>query len=167
MITLTDGTARSFDAILDNSNFAGGFFSFWNREGLRLTGSGVSLVSPGSLIPSLRSSKIEGQANFVNPGIFIYNGGADVEITPKLRGVLNVNVIRFQDTEPLELLLFQDPIHNGVGVDSGFGLVYRPPLTENMVITGAFNAFSPAQGFRDIFTDKTLFSVAANVRFRF
>jgi hypothetical protein len=162
-----DGTARGFDAILDNSNFAGGFFSFWNREGIRLTGSGVSLVSSGSLIPSLRSSKIEGQANFVNPGIFIYNAGGDVEITPKLRGVLNVNVIRFDHTEPLELILLQAPIHHGVGVDSGLGLVYRPPLTENMVITGAFNAFSPAQGFRDIFTDKTLFSVAANVRFRF
>jgi len=162
-----DGTARGFDAILDNSNFAGGFFSFWNREGIRLTGSAVSLVSPGSLIPSLRSSKTQGQANFVNPGIFIYNGGADVEITPKLRGVLNLNVIRFAQTEPLELILLQAPIHNGVGVDSGFGVTYRPPLTENMVITGAFNAFSPAQGFRDIFTDKTLFSVAANVRFRF
>ncbi|MBZ5674773.1 MAG: carboxypeptidase-like regulatory domain-containing protein [Acidobacteriia bacterium] len=162
-----DGTARGFDAILDNSNFAGGFFSFWNREGIRLTGSGVSLVSPGSLIPSLRSSKAEGQANFVNPGIFIYNAGADVEITPKLRGVLNLNVIRFQDTEPLELILLQAPIHHGVGVDSGLGVTYRPPLTENMVITGAFNAFSPAQGFRDIFTDKTLFSAAANVRFRF
>jgi hypothetical protein len=163
----TDGMARGFDAILDNSNFAGGFFSFWNREGIALTGSNVSLVSPGSLIPSLRSSKIQGQANFVNPGIFIYNAGADIEITPKLRGVLNVNAIRFQDTEPLELILFQDPIHHGVGVDSGLGLVYRPPLSENMTITGAFNAFSPMQGFRDIFTDKTLYSVAANVRFRF
>jgi Carboxypeptidase regulatory-like domain len=162
-----DGTARGFDAILDNSNFAGGFFSFWNREGIRLTGSAVSLVSSGSLIPSLRSSKTEGQANFVNPGIFIYNGGADVEITPKLRGVLNLNVIRFDHTEPLELILFQAPIHQGVGVDSGSGVTYRPSLTENMVITGAFNAFSPLQGFRDIFTDKTLFSVAANVRFRF
>jgi hypothetical protein len=162
-----DGTARGFDAILDNSNFAGGFFSFWNREGIRLTGSGVSLVSGGSLIPSLRSSKTEGQANFVNPGIFIYNGSADVEITPKLRGVLNLNVIRFQHTEPLELILLQAPIHNGVGVDSGMGVTYRPPLTENVVVTGVFNTFSPAQGFRDIFTDKTLFSVAANVRFRF
>ncbi|MBZ5633844.1 MAG: carboxypeptidase-like regulatory domain-containing protein [Acidobacteriia bacterium] len=162
-----DGTARGFDAILDNSNFAGGFFSFWNREGILLTGSGVGLVSAGSLIPSLRSSKLQGQANFVNPGIFIYNGAADVEITPKLRGVLNVNVIRFDHTEPLELIQLQAPIHKGVGVDSGVGVTYRPPLTENMVITGVFNAFSPAQGFRDIFTDKTLFSVAANVRFRF
>jgi hypothetical protein len=162
-----DGTARGFDAILDNLNFAGGFFSFWNREDIRLTGSAVSLVSPGSLIPSLRSSKTQGQANFVNPGIFVYNGGADVEITPKLRGVLNVNFIRFHQTEPLELILLQAPVHHGVGVDSGLGITYRPPLTENMVITGAFNAFSPAEGFRDIFTDKTLFSVAANVRFRF
>jgi len=162
-----DGTARGFDTIVDNSNFAGGFFSFWNREGIRLTGSAVSLVSPGSLIPSLRSSKTQGQANFVNPGIFIYNGGADIEITPKLRGVLNLNVIRFDHTEPLELILLQAPIHKGVGVDSGLGVTYRPPLTENMVITGAFNAFSPGQGFRDIFTDKTLFSIAANVRFRF
>ncbi|HLW75809.1 MAG TPA: carboxypeptidase-like regulatory domain-containing protein, partial [Bryobacteraceae bacterium] len=150
-----DGTARGFDSILDNSNFAGGFFSFWNREGIRLTGSAVSLVSPGSLIPSLRSSELQGQANFVNPGIFIFNGGGDVEITPKLRGVLNVNVIRFDHTEPLELILLQAPIHHGVGTDSGLGLVYRPPLSENMVITGAFNAFSPMQGFRDIFTDKT------------
>jgi hypothetical protein len=162
-----DGTARGFDSILDNSNFAGGFFSFWNREGILLTGSGVGLVSAGSLIPSLRSSKLQGQANFVNPGIFIYNGAADVEITPKLRGVLNLNVIRFDHTEPLELILLQAPIHKGVGVDSGVGVTYRPPLTENVVITGVFNTFSPGQGFRDIFTDKTLFSVAANVRFRF
>lgn len=162
-----DGTARGFDAILDNSNFAGGFFSFWNREGIRLTGSAVNLVSPGSLLPSLRSSKIQGQANFVNPGIFIYNGGLDVELTPKLRGVVNLNLIRFDKTEPLELVLFQAPITKGVGVDSGIGFTYRPPLSENISITGVFNAFFPSQGFKDIFTEQKLFSVAANVRFRF
>ena len=62
------GTASGFDSIFDNPDFAGGIFSFWNREGLRLTGSGVSLDSPDSLLPDLRSGKIEGQANFVNPG---------------------------------------------------------------------------------------------------
>lgn len=162
-----DGTARGFDAILDNSNFAGGFFSFWNREGIRLTGSAVSLVSPGSLLPSLRSSKIQGQANFVNPGIFIYNGGLDVELTPKLRGVVNLNLIRFDKTEPLELVLLQAPIPKAVGVDSGIGFTYRPPLSENISITGVFNVFFPSQGFKDIFTEQKLFSVAANVRFRF
>ena len=162
-----DGTARGFDAIFDDSNFAGGFFSFWNREGIRLTSTGVGLVQGGSLIPSLRSSKIEGQANFVNPGIALINAGADVDITPKLRGFLNVNFIRFVHTEPLELLLFQNNIHAGVGADSGIGVSYRPPLSENIVITGVVNGFVPFQGFRDIYTGQTLFSVAGNVRFRF
>ena len=34
----------------------------------------------GSLMPSLRSSKDEGQAEFVNPGIFLANAGADFDI---------------------------------------------------------------------------------------
>jgi Carboxypeptidase regulatory-like domain len=52
-----DGRARGFDSIVDLPNFAGGLFSFWNSEGIRLLGSGVLLTVPGSLIPSLRSSK--------------------------------------------------------------------------------------------------------------
>ncbi len=90
-----DGRARGFDSILDLDAFAGGLFSFWNREGFRLTGSGVLLTTPGSLIPSLRASKDEGQANFVNPGIFLVNAGADFDITPKLKGFLNANFLRF------------------------------------------------------------------------
>ena len=65
-----DGRATGFDAIVDDPNFAGGNFSFWNREGIPLTGAGVALTPPDSLLPDLRSDKDEGQANFVNPGIF-------------------------------------------------------------------------------------------------
>jgi Carboxypeptidase regulatory-like domain len=162
-----DGTARGFDSIFDNPNFAGGFFSFFNREGIRLTGTGVALVNGGSLVPDLRSSKTQGQANFVNPGLFLYNAGVDIEMTPKLRGFINLNLIRFAHPEPLELLLFQKPIHAGVGADSGLGVSYRPPLSDNIVITGGVNGFSPFQGFRDISTNRTLFSLFANVRFRF
>ncbi len=45
-----DGRARGFDAIDDLPNFAGGIFSFWNREQIRLTGSGVALTTDGSLV---------------------------------------------------------------------------------------------------------------------
>lgn len=162
-----DGTARGFDTIFDNPNFAGGFFSFWDREAVRLTGTGVDLEDGGSLIPDLRTSKIEGQSNFVNPGVFIYNAGVDMDVTPKLRAFVNLNLIRFARTEPLELLLFQQPISAGVGADSGIGLTYRPPLSENMVVTGGVNAFEPFQGFREISTNRTLFSAFVNVRFRF
>ena len=116
----------------------------------------MGLVSPDSLVPDLRTSKLEGQANFVNPGLFLYNAGVDIDITPKLRGFVNLNLLRFARTEPLELLLFQSNIHAGIGADSGIGFAYRPPLSENMVITGGMNALVPFQGLRDISTNRTL-----------
>ncbi len=162
-----DGRARGFDSIVDLPNFAGGLFSFWNREGIRLLGSGVLLTTPGSLIPSLRSSKEEGQANFVNPGIFLANAGADFEITPKLRGFANFNFLRFERTEALEFLLFQSPIHHTIGEDFGIGVEYRPPLTENIVLTGGASALQPGQGFKDIYNSRTLFSLFGSVKFTF
>ena len=162
-----DGTARGFDTIFDNPNFAGGFFSFWDREGIRLTSTGVGLESPNSLVPDLRTSKTQGQANFVNPGLFLYNAGVDIDITPKLRGFVNLNLLRFAHTDPLELLLFQSNIHAGIGADSGIGFAYRPPLSENIVITGGIDALVPFQGLRDISTNRVLLAVFTNVRFKF
>jgi Carboxypeptidase regulatory-like domain len=162
-----DGRATGFDSIVDDPAFAGGIFSFWNREGIRLTGTGVALTSPDSLLPSMRTDKTEGQANFVNPGIFILNAGADFDLTPKLKGLVNVNYLRFQSTAPIELLLFESPIHNTIGLDYSLGFQYRPPLSENMSITGGAAALSPGQGFRDIFSGKTQFSLFGNVRFQF
>jgi hypothetical protein len=159
--------ARGFDSILDLPNFAGGLFSFWNREGIRLTGSGVTLTSPGSLIPSLRASKEEGQANFVNPGIFLVNAGADIDITPKLKGFANVNFLRFMRTESLEYLLFQSRIRHTIGMDYGLGVEYRPPLSENIVLTAGASALTPGQGFKDIYTARTLFSLFGSVKFTF
>ncbi len=162
-----DSRARGFDSILDLPSFAGGLFSFWNRECIRLTGSGVALTSPGSMIPSLRASKEEGQANFVNPGIFLANAGADIEITPKLKGFANANFLRFMRTEPLEYLLFQSPIRHTIGMDYGLGVQYRPPLTENIVLTGGASALTPGHGFKDIYTGRTLFSLFGAVKFTF
>jgi hypothetical protein len=147
--------------------FAGGIFSLWNREGIRLTGTGVTLTSPNSLLPSLRPNKEEGQANFVNPGIFLFNAGADFDVTTKLRSLINVNFLRFDRTEPLELLLFQAPIHHFIGVDYSVGFQYRPPLTENIILKAGVAGLTPGKGFRDIYTGKTLFSLFANLRFLF
>jgi hypothetical protein len=163
----TDGTARGFDSIVDDTHFAGTDNSFWDREGIRLTSTGVALVNPLSLLPDLRSSKEEGQANFVNPGIYVFNLGADFNVTPKLRTFINSNYLRFDRTEPLELLLFQRPIHHSIGTDVGAGLEYRPPLTENIVVRGGASALVPGQGFDDIFNGKVMFSVFGNVKLQF
>jgi hypothetical protein len=118
-------------------------------------------------LPSLRANKEEGQANFVNPGIFILNAGADFDLTPKLKALVNVNYLRFERTAPIELLLFESPIHNTIGLDYSVGFQYRPPLSENISITGGASALSPGQGFRDLYSGKTQFSLFANVRFQF
>ena len=163
----TSNTERGFDSIFDGPNFAGGFFSFWVREGIPLLGTGVGLTQGNSLIPSLQSSKIQGQSNFVNPGIFIYNAASDIKITQKVRAVVNLNFVRFAHVEPIEFLLQQSGIHHGVGADNGLGFIYRPFLSDNFVVQGVVNGFVPFQGFRDIFNGATLYSVAVNVRFRF
>jgi len=162
-----DGRANGFDSIVDLPNFAGGLFSFWNREAIRLSGSGVALTQNGSLLPNMRSSKEEGQANFVNPGIFIVNAGADFDITPKLKGFANFNFLRFMRTESLEDVLFQAAIHHTIGEDLGIGAQYRPPLSENIILTGGAALLQPGQGFRDIYTGHTQFSVFGSAKFTF
>jgi hypothetical protein len=162
-----DGRANGFDSIVDLTNFAGGIFSFWNQQAIRLTGTGVALTPEGSLLPDMRSDKFEGQANFVNPGIFLVNAGADFNLTPKLKAFANYNFLRFMRTEPLEYVLFQSPIHHTIGSDLGLGFEYRPPLSENLVLTGGASMLQPGQGFSDIYTSRTQFSVFGLAKFTF
>jgi hypothetical protein len=147
----TDRTANGFDSILDNPAFAGGGFSFWNRFGILLPGTGVALVNRGSLIPDLRSSKDEGQPNFVNPGLRLLSGGVDLDLTPKLRLEATANYLRFDHTEVLELLLFQSPIHTHIGWDLSLGARYRPLLSNNIVLLAGVATLLPGTGFKDIY----------------
>src|SRR5690606_7353087 len=67
-----DGDANGFDSILDNPKIAGGEFSFFNRQSIRITDrGGAGLNQRLSLVPDLRSNKFLGQANFVNPGLLL------------------------------------------------------------------------------------------------
>ncbi|HYX41317.1 MAG TPA: hypothetical protein VE821_06450, partial [Pyrinomonadaceae bacterium] len=151
----TDKRASGFDAILDDPNFVGGQFSFWNRVGIPLTGAAVGLVQPNSLLPSLRSSKTQGQPNFVNPGILIYNAGADIDLTQRIKVILNANYLRFHRTESLEYLLFQNHIRHDIGFDLSMGVEYRPLLINNIQLTFGASTLKPRRGFRDIYTDRT------------
>ncbi len=161
----TDGRATGFDTIFDKPNFAGGGFSFWNRQGIRLLG--VGLVQRESLVPNLRSSKIEGQVNFVNPGLLLLHTGLDVEVTPKLRTFFNASYLRFVHTEPLEVFLQQNDIGHDIGFDMSVGALYRPLLNNNIMITAGAGAFVPGEGFRDLLTGDTLLQGFVNVTFTY
>jgi len=164
----TDRDARGFAAIFENPAFAGGGFSFWNRLGIRLAGTGASLVNRGSLLPDLRTSKEEGQPNFVNPGLLLAGVGLDVEVLPELKLVATANHLRFDATEVLELLTFQGGIDREIGTDLSLGARYRPLLNNNVVVTGGVAAFLPGEGFRQIYEDgTTLFSAFTTLTLTF
>ncbi|MDZ7268646.1 MAG: hypothetical protein ONB48_12990 [candidate division KSB1 bacterium] len=161
-----DAVARGFDAIVDQPFFAGGQFSFWNQQAIRLLG--VNLVNRQSLLPNLRSSKTQGQPNFVNPGLLLFNLAWEAEWTPKLRSVLNANYLRFATTAPLQQFLNQAAIRNDIALDFGLGFIYRPFLNNNAIITLAATALSPLGGFIDIYqSPQMLYSVFASLVFTY
>jgi hypothetical protein len=162
-----DGQAHGFDAILDIPAFAGGPFSLWNRQGLRLAQTGTGLKSAVSLLPSLRTNKDEGQPNFVNPGVLLINGAADAELTPKLRAFVTTSYIRFLRTEQIEALLFQEKVRPTAGVEFGGGATYRPPLSDNIVLIGGIQAMTLGQGLEDIYRRHRLFAMFVNARLQF
>ncbi|QDT36411.1 HEAT repeat domain-containing protein [Stratiformator vulcanicus] len=144
-----NSTATGFDSILDQPQFAGGEFSYWQRQEIRLFGAALSQRE--SLSPTLRSSKIQGQANHVNPGIFIFNAGMDFEITPKLRMITNASYLMFDKTDVLETYTFQDDIAREIGVDLSIGIEYRPLLSDNIIIEAGWASLVPGNGMKDLF----------------
>jgi hypothetical protein len=158
-----DSHGRGFDSIFENPNFAGGGTSLFVRQSIKLTGAGVSLVNRNALLPDLRTSKEQGQANFVNPGLFIYNVGADFEITPKLKAITNVSWLMFDDTAVIQELLGDDKIGRSIGLDYSVGLQWRPFLNNNAIINFGAAALTPSNGFKDIYSSQTLYSVFLGV----
>ncbi len=141
--------ATGFDSILDNPNFAGGQFSFLQRQAIPLFG--VNLVNRFSLIPDLRASKIQGQSNFVNPGLQLFNLGVDFDLTPKLKLINNYNLEWFDKTASLETFVFQGNIRRFIGADLSTGLEYRPLLSNNVIVTAGVATLIPGDGFRDLY----------------
>lgn len=163
-----DREGRGFDSIFDSPAFAGGGFSFYNRLGIRLTGTGVTLVDRGSLLNSLRSSKEEGQSNFVNPGIQLVSLGLDIDVTPRLKAILTGNYIRMDKTESVEAVLFQGDIDKDLGTDLSIGLKYRPVLNNQWIVVGGIAGFIPASGWKAIYEkDNPLYQVFTNVILQF
>ena len=157
-----DDDAEGFDAILDAPNFGGGEFSYWNRQELRLLG--VALTPRLSFLPDLTSSKIEGQANFVNPGLILLGAAVDVEITPEWRAQLGFNYMRFAETNPLEVYLEVEDVPDEIGAEVFFGSTYRPLLTNNIILNVGAAVFFPGEGFEKIYQmDDTLYSVFVDV----
>ncbi|MCU0708113.1 MAG: hypothetical protein MUF23_07475 [Pirellula sp.] len=144
-----DDRATGFDTIFDDPAFAGGGFSYWNRQQIRLFG--VNLVQRQSLVPNLRSSKQQGQTNFVNPGLHLVNAGFDADLTPELKWINNANYLWFNQTDSLETYTFQGRIRSQIGLDLSSGFEYRPYLNNNVIFVTGVSGLVAGRGFRDLY----------------
>ncbi len=150
-----DDTSQGFDAIFENPQFAGADTSYWIRQPVPLIGGGrVVLSSRNGILNSMRSSKEEGQSNFVNPGILLVGAGVDLDILPSLRVAANWNYLRFDKTEVLEVARNQGRIDEEIGHDVSIVATYRPFMTQNIVVRASYARLLPGQGFKDLFPDE-------------
>jgi len=147
--------ATGFDTIFDRPFFFGGPFSFYVHQGFNLGGTSVNFKQRDSLVPDFRTSKSEGQSNFVNPGAIIVGYGLDADVTPKLRGFMNVNYVWTADTAVTEQVLFTNHASNDLGLDCSLGFQWRPLLTENIILSAGAGFFVPGQGYKDIYRANT------------
>jgi hypothetical protein len=147
-----DDKETGFDAILENPQIAGADTSFWIRQAVPLIGGGgVALSGRNGLLPSLRSSKDQGQSNFVNPGLTLLGIGADFDIAPQLRVIGNISKLDFVDTSSLEVLRNQGNISTDIGIDVSASLQFRPWMTQNIVLNASFAALFPGKGFKQLY----------------
>jgi hypothetical protein len=150
-----DDEANGFDAIFENPVFAGSDTSYWLRQSVPLIAGGrVALSTRNGLLNNMRSSKEEGQSNFTNPGMILVGAGLDADLLPSLRLSLNWNYLRFDRTEVLEVARNQGSIHEEIGHDISASLIWRPLMSQNIVVRGSYAHLIPGKGFEDLFPDE-------------
>jgi hypothetical protein len=120
-------------AVFDNPRFAGGPFSFWNRQAVPLTPTGVKLVNGNSLFRTcVRRGR--GPANFVN-GLYLA-GSSSLQADASSRSTSTATICASpgpsRSRRPLPA---QHP--PGVGWDYGIGLRWRPFLDRRLIEAGA------------------------------
>ena len=163
-----DRRETGFDAVFENPQFAGADTNFWIRQAIPLIGGGgLALSGRNGMLASLRTSKEEGQSNFNNPGFMLLGGGADFDLLPELRLSMNANRMWFATTKVLDALRMQEGINRSIGWDLSAALIYRPFLTQNVVLRLSGAVLLPGQGFKELFdtvdNDKRHYSVLTNL----
>jgi len=147
-----DDVETGFDAIFENPQFAGADTSYWIRQSVPLVGGAraVGLSGRNGVLNSIRSSKDQGQSNFVNPGTTLLGAGVDADILPELRLSASVNRLGFHHTGPVEALRMQTGIGRDIGWDMSAAATWRPLFIQNIVLRASAAILAPSDSFRRV-----------------
>ena len=128
-------------------------------------GGGVALSGRNGILPSLRSSKEQGQSNFINPGLRLIGIGFDADILPELRVSMNLNQLWFDDTSVLESLRQQGHIDKNLGQDLSASLIWRPYQSQNIVVRLSAATLLHGSGFDQLYGSDYShpYSILANI----
>jgi hypothetical protein len=168
-----DNKETGFDAIYENPQFAGSDTSYWIRQSIPFVGGGraIGINGRNGVLNDLRSSKDEGQSNFNNPGTILLGAGTDMDLTPRVRWSVNVNHLWFDDTAVLRTLRDEGSIPKSLGLDYSTSVIWRPKMTQNLVLRGSIAVFQPSSGFSDLLSnsngDSRYYSVLLNAILNF
>lgn len=164
-----DGSANGFDAIFENPIFAGADTSFWIRQAVPLVGGGIVAISArNGVLNSLRHSKEHGQSNFTNPGTILLGVGADFDLTPTFRLSTNFNHLWFEDSAVLEVARNQGGIDEAIGWDLSTAAIWRPFMTQNIVLRLSGSMLLPGDGYQALFPDDDFpYSILGNFTFTY
>ena len=162
-----NGTEAGFDAIFENPIFAGADTSYWIRQTIPFAGGGraVSINGRNGILNSLRSSKEQGQSNFNNPGTVLAGVGVDADVTPEFRISANANHLWFEDTAVLRELRNEGSVPKDIGFDLSVATIWRPKMTQNIVLRASAAALVPGDGFKDLFANRDRDDVYYSVLF--
>ena len=168
-----DNTETGFDAIFENPQFAGADTSYWIRQSIPFAGGGrvIGVNGRNGILNSLRSSKEQGQSNFLNPGTALAGVGADLDLTPTFRLTANANHLWFANTAVLQELRNEGSIPKAIGWDLSVATTWRPKAAQNVVFRLSGAVLEAGKGFRDLFDQRghgrQFYSVLGNLTLAF
>lgn len=159
-----DDVSTGYDAVFENPLIAGADNSYWIRQALPLIGGGrVALSGRNGLLPSLRSSKEQGQSNFTNPGLRLLGVGFDLDLLPELRLSANWNYLQFDNTAVLETARNQGDIDRNLGHDISAAIIYRPLNNQNVVLRASVAKLISGDGYKALYKDENPNYVLVNL----
>jgi hypothetical protein len=146
-----DRKATGFDAIAENPQFAGADSSYWIRQAVPLTGGGgVTLSQRNGVLDDLRAGN-NAQSNFTNPGILLVGLGVDMDLLPTLRWSINANNLSMPQPQVIEVARAQGGISHHIGQDISTALVYRPLMSQNIILRASYARLVTGAGYNALF----------------
>ena len=100
----------------------------------------------------------------VDERLHLIGVGADFDITPESRVSFNLNQLWFDNTAVLEVARNQAPIDKEIGTDLSVAWIWRPFMTQNVVVRLSGALLEPGSGLEDLYGERDPFyTVLGNV----